>query len=207
MVEQLFSAYHHAQKAKKSDESAANSAALAKNYMENTKSYMDFVENAVTKLEEVDVVVENAKEEITNLSTSEQSNIQSTANTTKNEAISAINQSKDEAIISIEDKADSFADKTYVEDKLTELASKVYSPPDYTAGVSISSGYKATAPGWVITLSSSGSGFQSPRVYVDGVTIYATTNLDGTRWGGIVPLKVGQVITFSAVNSAIFYPC
>ena len=261
MVEQLFSAFHHAQKAKKSDESAAASAASAKSDMETTKSYMettegymtttegymtttqsymDTTEAAVVKLEEVDTVVANAKVEITELSASEQTNIQNTAaasrdaavttinetrdaavitvnetrdaavdtvNSTKDSSVITVNETREAAIASIEEKADSYADKNYVEGAITDLQNSAYGPPDYTKGVAISSGYVVTAKGWIIFESSSGGGFQSPRVYIDGITIYAPTNLDGTRWSGIAPVKVGQKITFSAVNSAVFYAC
>ena len=147
-------------------------------YMTTTEGYMDTTEAAVAKLEEVDTVVANAKVEITDLSASEQTNIQNTAaasrdaavttinntrdaavvtvnetrdaavntvnstknssvtavnetrdaavntvNSTKNSSVTAVNETKEAAIASIEEKADSYADKTYVTNYQPELIS------------------------------------------------------------------------------------
>lgn len=96
MADNIYSAYHYQQKCKGFAESAATSAASA----EEAKNLAN---EAVTKLGEFDSTVENAKAEITTLSTAEQTAIttlsgsektaiQETADTAKTEAVSDIEQ-------------------------------------------------------------------------------------------------------------------
>lgn len=78
--------------------------------------------------------------------------------------------------------------------------------PDYKAGVSFSSGSTAAYDGFIVFISSGGGGFQHPSVAVDGVTVYAAANLDGTVWSGILPVRKGSVVSYSSMSNVKLYP-
>ena len=78
--------------------------------------------------------------------------------------------------------------------------------PDYKAGVSFSSGSTAAYDGFIVFISSGGGGFQYPSVVVDGVAVYSASNLDGTVWSGILPVRKGSVVSYSYMSNVKLYP-
>lgn len=95
----------------------------------------------------------------------------------------------------------------YNEDELYAVVSvEKATMPDYTAGVSFSSGATVAYDGWIVFNSAGGGGFQSPTVTVDGVSIYSATNLDGSKWCGILPVRAGSVVSYGAMSAVKIYP-
>ena len=78
--------------------------------------------------------------------------------------------------------------------------------PDYTAGVSFSSGATVAYDGWIVFISTSGGGFQNHSVTVDGVSVYSSTSLDGSKWCGILPVRTGNIVAYSGMSSVKLYP-
>lgn len=78
--------------------------------------------------------------------------------------------------------------------------------PDYSAGVSFTSGSTVAYDGFIVFNSSGGGGFQYPSVVVDGVTVYTAANLDGTAWSGILPVRKGSVVSYSYMSNVKLYP-
>lgn len=99
--------------------------------------------------------------------------------------------------------------KTVTETLFTAIA------PDYSAGVSISSGYTAEQDGWVYYYITSSANFTT-RLLIDGKV--AAYNFQGSgdhragtlRIGGMVFIAKGQKVTLSRTgdgNTLTFYPC
>ena len=78
--------------------------------------------------------------------------------------------------------------------------------PDYSAGVSISSGYEAVSNGYIICITV----WQNAQVdvYINGVKIY--TCYSGGAWFSqdmIIPVSEGDVITYTGSGTQLFLPC
>lgn len=87
--------------------------------------------------------------------------------------------------------------------------------PDYSAGVSISSGHEATESGWVISniYSDWGTSSANGRLSINGIVVSANYHSAGGAGKGhnnvfIVPISKGDVVTYTGnVSGVIFYPC
>ena len=87
--------------------------------------------------------------------------------------------------------------------------------PDYSAGVSITSGYKATESGWVISniYSDWGTSSANGRLLINGIVVSANYHSAGNAGKGhnnvfIVPISKKDVVTYKGnVSDVIFYPC
>ena len=87
--------------------------------------------------------------------------------------------------------------------------------PDYTAGISISSGHEATESGWVISniYSDWGTSSANGRLLINGIIVSANYHSAGGAGKGhnnvfIVPISKKDVVTYTGdVSNVIFYPC
>lgn len=87
--------------------------------------------------------------------------------------------------------------------------------PDYTAGISISSGHEATESGWVISniYSDWGTSSANGRLLINGIIVSANYHSLGGAGKGhnnvfIVPISKKDVVTYTGnVSDVIFYPC
>lgn len=81
--------------------------------------------------------------------------------------------------------------------------------PDYTAGIGISSGYKAISNGFVYIVR--GTGSSSVSLYVDGVEVDSNKSNTSTEGGGLQAyVKKGSVVTWTTGNitgTPQFFPC
>lgn len=77
---------------------------------------------------------------------------------------------------------------------------------DYAAGVTITSGAKASKSGLLVVISNAGSGFQRGILTINGIGVVNWTTLDGTLNCFSLLVKAGDVITFAATSSVKIYP-
>lgn len=77
---------------------------------------------------------------------------------------------------------------------------------NYAAGVTITSGAKASKSGLLVVVSNSGGGFQSGRITINDTEVAVWTTLDGTRNCFSLLVKAGDVITFASTTSVKIYP-
>ena len=86
--------------------------------------------------------------------------------------------------------------------------------PNMNAGMSISSGWTATASGWVWVAGNSNASGSSPYAYVDGKEVYQNWQSAGDSRAGSLVISTtffvgkGQVVTTTGrVQGLTFYPC
>lgn len=77
---------------------------------------------------------------------------------------------------------------------------------NYAAGVTITSGAKASKSGLLAVVSNAGSGFQQGHLTINGTKVVSWTTLDGTKNCFSLLVKAGDVITFASTSSVKIYP-
>lgn len=93
-------------------------------------------------------------------------------------------------------------DRTVASDRETVVG---WGMPDYSAGVSVSSGYIAVSDGWIKNRRVNNNG--TFNLSINGITMYDWTT-SGAWYAvdpGLHPVKKGDVIKFNGIG--IFYPC
>lgn len=96
-------------------------------------------------------------------------------------------------------------------DKSTQLATtswvrKYGAQINYAAGVTVSSGSKASISGLLVIIETSGGGFHNGNLKINSKEISNWTSLDGTKSTGAYLVKTGDKIEFTGVGKAVVYP-
>ncbi len=76
--------------------------------------------------------------------------------------------------------------------------------PDYSTGISISSGWVANKQGWVVAVH--GYNVSLGTAYVNSVVVFQA-GADSYGGAGIFPVNIGDTVTSNNLSSLTFYPC
>lgn len=90
----------------------------------------------------------------------------------------------------------------------TDLISSVINLvlPDYSKGITISSGYVASCDGWLHLRGTQSTG-NKPYHYIDGVLVWMQgTDSGSSEFSGMVPMPKGSTMTKTGTSITIFYP-
>lgn len=77
---------------------------------------------------------------------------------------------------------------------------------NYAAGVTISSGATISANGLLLVVETSGGGFHRGSLSINSQKIINWITLDGTQSTDVIPVRSGDVITFTSASNVTLYP-
>lgn len=78
--------------------------------------------------------------------------------------------------------------------------------PDYSKGITVSSGYVATCDGWLNMMGTQSAG-NKPYYYIDGALVWMLgMDTGASEFSGMVPMPKGSTMTKTGWSTTIFYP-